>query len=184
MADLFDPVWATDGQIYVPTAAEIRQGFQCGAVSPYLFNYLFQSIEATINSLNTEAMTPLTRQINTTEGIQGGGTLESDLTIRLAFNGLEAVTGIENTDLIAIYRGGVHYKITRQNFVAGLGGEGGSILLGGENVGTGVGIYKGLDDDTFQLKSLTGTAGVFTWTPAGTDEVNLAFSDFEEMTVN
>lgn len=183
MADLFDPVWASDGQLYVPTEAEIRVGFSCGAVSPYLFNYLFQSIEATINSLNTAAMTPLTRQINTTEGVQGGGTLESDRTIRLAFNGLNAVTGIENTDLIAIYRDGVHYKITRQNFVAGLGGEGGSILLGGENVGAGAEIYKGLNVDTFQLRTLTGTAGVFVWT-TGTDETNLAFADFEEMTVN
>lgn len=180
---LFDPVWAVDGQLYVPTSAEIRQGFQCGSVNPYVFNYLFQSIEATINSLDTEGMTPMSRRVNTAEGTQGGGTLENDLTIRLAFNGLDGVTDIENTDLIAIFRDGVHYKITRQNFVAGLGGEGGSILLGGENVGTGVGIYKGLDDDTFQLKSLTGTAGVFTWA-GGTDEVNLAFADFEEMTVN
>ncbi|MCO5164655.1 MAG: hypothetical protein M9939_26555 [Mesorhizobium sp.] len=181
---LFDPPWAVDGGITVPDVAQIRRGFECGDADPYLFNYLFQTIESAINALDTEGMVPLLRQINTTEGIQGGGSLGSNRTFRLDVNGLQERTSIANGNFLVIYDTGTnqHYKITRANVVAGLGGEGGT-LTGAENIGDGPGeIFSALDDDMIQLRTIDHGDGLDVSTVG--DKVIVAFGSLPaELTV-
>lgn len=172
----FDPVWAQDGETYVPTEAEIRAGFSCGAVSPYLFNYLFQDLQATINTLDISAMVPLTRVIETGDGLQGGGDLSQDRTLAVDIMSLQTETTIGNSDWVMIEKsdGGLR-KITRQNYVAGLGGEGGSIA-GAENIGDGDGeIFAAIDDGTtLQLRTLKADPGLVVST--GGNEVTISFA--------
>ena len=65
--DLFDPVWAEEGEVEVPTSLQIRSGFLCGPVSPGLFNWLFQTLQAADNGLSAitktlESMQSVLRQ--------------------------------------------------------------------------------------------------------------------------
>lgn len=181
---IFDDVWAYAGEVEAPDASRVATGFTCGPVSPALFNWLFQTLMQAINSIgDLGAMVPQSRQINTAEGIQGGGDLSEDRTLRLNIPGLTAVTDINGTDLIVLFRGAEHYKITRSNFVAGLGGEGGSIILGGENIGGGPGnVYSGVDDDTMEFRTLDSGTGLDVATSG--DKVIISFDDFELLTVN
>lgn len=178
MAEAFDPVWAADGEVDVPTEAEQRIGFQCGPVTPGRFNWLFQTMQSLINSLNIGEMVNQTRVIGTTEGLKGGGDLTADRTLSLDVPGLEAETGIANDDLIAIFdtSAGVHRKMTRDNFVAGLGGGGGGSITGGENVGTGTGlIFKGLSGANMQFRKLLNAGGLTIG--VATDDVTISLAD-------
>lgn len=174
---IFDPVWAVDGETYVPTEAEIRSGFQCGAANPYLFNYLFQSIEATINSLDVSGLVPLSREINTGLGLTGGGNLSQNRTINVAFVDFETSTTIANDDWVFIYdqSEGGYRKISRANFVAGLGGEGGAIV-GAENIGDGDGEFFAAVDGgtTLQFRTLDVGAGLDILTDGNTVTVSFA----------
>ena len=189
MPDLFDPVWAVDGEVLVPSEAQIRNGFSCGPVSPALFNYLFQSIEQTINSLEVGGTgVSEAREIATTEGVQGGGDLSADRIIRLHINGLDTTTSIANDDLVVIYdqSEGEHRAISRENFVSGLGGGGGGGGGGvdaGENVGTGAGsIFSGLSSTTMQFRKIKAGGGMDVSTIS--DDVVVALADMgTELTV-
>ena len=185
----FDPVWAQDGETYVPTEAEIRAGFSCGPVSPYLFNYLFQNLEATINSLNLEAMVPLTRLVETGTGLQGGGDLSQDRTISIDIASLQTTTVIANNDWVMIQLdGGGYRKITRQNFVAGLGGGSkgdGWGIIGAENVGDGGGqIFAGIDGgETIWFRTIEAGDGLQVST--GSTEVLISFATISnELTID
>ena len=164
MSDVFDQIWASDDDALIdtPSAAEIRQGFRCGPASPGLFNYLFQRLMSAINALNIGDMASKFRLISTTEGITGGGSLEDDRTLRLNFSGLEPETSIANDDIIAVFdtSANKHVGMTRQNFVAGLGGEGGGITAG-TNIGTGDGlIYAGVSGTNIQLRKIKAGDGL------------------------
>lgn len=181
----FDPPWASDGQTRVPTEAEIRIGFTCGPVDPALFNYLFQNIEATINNLNLEAMVPLTRQINSGPGLQGGGDLSQDRTISIDIASLQTATSIASGDWVMIQQAaGSYRKITRANFVAGLGGEGGAII-GADNIGSGTGeIFAGIDGgDTIWFRTINTGDGLVVST--GGNEVLVSFAALpSELTID
>lgn len=176
---VFDPTWASDENalIDVPSDAEIRTGFVCGPASPGRFNWLFQTIMSAVNALNIGDMASKFRTIATTEGIAGGGNLEADRTLRLDFAGLQPETSIANDDLIAIYDTsvGAHRHMTRANFVAGLGGEGGSLITTAENIGGGVGLFSAVDGEALQFRTLV-DAGGFDIVIAG-DVVALSLSD-------
>lgn len=178
MADFFDPVWAHSGDVAAPDAARVASGFTCGPASPALFNWLFQTLQQALNSVaDLGALVPATRQINTTEGVKGGGTLEADRTLSLNIPGLDTVTDHQNSDLIAIYRndGSVHKKITYLNFIAGLGGEGG-IILGGDNIGGAPGeFFSGVDTDTMEFRTLAAGTGLEVETSG--DVVTVSFAD-------
>lgn len=181
---IFDQVWAYAGVVEAPDSARVATGFTCGGVRPGLMNWIIQTLQQAVNSIgDLGAMVPQSRQINTTEGIQGGGTLENDRTLRLNIPGLTALSDITGTDLLVIYRGSQHYKITRSAFVAGLGGEGGSIILGGANIGGASGeFFSAVDDDTMNFRTLATGNGLDVATTG--DIVIVSFDDFEVMTVN
>lgn len=181
---IFDQVWAYAGVVEAPDSARVATGFTCGGVRPGLMNWIIQTLQQAVNSIgDLGAMVPELRQINTTEGIQGGGTLENDRTLRLNVPGLDSLSNTTGTDLLVVYRGSQHYKITRQAFVAGLGGEGGSIILGGENIGGAPGeFFSAVDDDTMEFRTLAPGTGLTVVTSG--DVVTVAFDDFEVMTVN
>lgn len=164
MADVFEEVWASDetALIDTPSAAEIRDGFRCGPASPGRFNWLFQTIMSAINNLNIGDMVSKYRQINTTEGIIGGGNLEEDRTLRLNFPGLEEEDEISGDDLVAVFdvSANKHVFMTRENFVSGIGGEGGSIT-GGANIGTGAGlVYSGVSGGNLQFRKIKAGDGI------------------------
>jgi hypothetical protein len=181
---IFDNVWAYSGDVEAPDDARFAAGFTCGKASPQIINWLFQTLMQAINAVgDLGAMVPQSRQVNTTEGLQGGGTLETDRTLRLNIPGLDAVADINGTDLIVLFRGEQHYKITRSAFVAGLGGEGGSIILGGANIGGGPGnVYSGVDTDTMEFRTIDAGTGIAVATSG--DKVIVSFDDFEVLTVN
>lgn len=165
MSDVFDETWASDDDalITTPSAAEIRQGFRCGPADPGVFNYLFQSLISAINSLNIGDMASKFRLISTTEGLAGGGSLENDRTLRLDFAGLEPETAIANDDIIGVFdvSANKHVGMTRGNFVAGLGGEGGSLITAGTNVGTGEGaIYSGVSGGNLLFRKVKAGDGI------------------------
>lgn len=184
MTAIFPDVWAFAGEVEAPDDQRFAAGFTCGGVSPKLVNWLFQTLMQAINAVgDLGAMVPQSRQINTTEGIQGGGTLETDRILRLNIPGLDSVPDVTGTDLIAIYRGDQHYKITRSAFVAGLGGEGGSIILGGDNIGDGPGeVYSSVNVDTMEFRTIDADVGLTVVTSG--DKVIVSFDDFEVLTVN
>lgn len=179
MSDVFDETWASDDDalITTPSAAEIRQGFRCGPADPGVFNYLFQSLMSAINSLNIGDMASKFRLIATTEGISGGGNLEADRTLRLDFAGLEPEAAIANDDIIAVFdtSANKHVGMTRQDFVAGLGGEGGGITAGA-NIGTGAGaVYAGVSGTSIQLRKIKAGDGLSV--AVATDDVVVSLAD-------
>lgn len=164
MADAFEEIWASDDDapIDVPSAAEIRHGFSCGPASPGRFNWLFQSLMSAVNSLSLADMASKYLLINTTEGIAGGGSLEADRTLRFDFPGLEAEDEIANDDLIAVFDVSTnkHVKMTREDFVSGLGSEGGGITTGA-NIGTGDGeVYSGVSGSALQFRKIKSGNGI------------------------
>lgn len=175
--DLFDPVWAEEGEVEVPSNLQIRTGFRCGPVSPGLFNWLFQSLQAAINALDIGDFVSKFRKINTTEGLTGGGTLEDDRTLRLHYPGLEEKLSISNADLVAIYDplSNAHRQVTRAVFVAGLGGGGGGGLSDGTNIGDGTGeFFSGVDVDSFLFRTAKSGSGVVIATTGNTVTFSVA----------
>lgn len=159
----FDTVWAVDGDIAVPSEAEIRAGFRCGPASPGVFNYLFQRLMQVINSLNIGDMVSKTRLIETTEGIRGGGNLEADRTLRLDFSGLQPAAELANDDLLAIFdvSANEHRYTNREDFIAGLGGGGEGGLTGGANIGVGDGlVYSGVSGSNLNFRKLKDGDGI------------------------
>lgn len=164
----FDPVWASDeaAEITEPTAAQQATGFSCGPADPGLFNWLFQNLQSAVNALAAGNFVSALRSIATTEGIQGGGTLEADRTLRFDFPGMEAETSIANDDLIPIYdtSAGAHRKMTRANFVAGLGGDtgtGGGLIWNAENIGAGDGeVFASISSGILQFRTIDEGDGV------------------------
>lgn len=160
------PTWASDdgAAIDVPSAAEIARGFECGPVTPGRFNYIIQAIQSVVASLASGNFVSQLRSIATTEGIKGGGTLENDLTLSLAFNDMQAETSIANDDLIAIYdsSAGAHRSMTRADFVQGLGGDtGGGLIIGADNIGAGTGeIFSGVDGGNIELRTIKQSTGL------------------------
>lgn len=180
----FDPVWASDENalIDVPSDAEIRTGFVCGPASPGRFNWLFQTVMSAINALNIADMASKFRKIETTEGITGGGSLEEDRTIRLDINGLQETTTVKSSYFLAVFDPDVgvnsHRKISRQNFVQGLGaGTGGDgFILGGDNIGDGDGeFYSGIDGGDMEFRTLKNDGGLSISTVG--DVVAIKFAD-------
>ena len=179
MSDVFSQVWATDpsAEIDVPSQAEIALGFRCGPASPGRFNWLFQTIMSAINALNIGDMASKFRLIDTTEGIQGGGDLQADRTLRLDINGLQPKVAASDNDLIVLYDpvDNAHRKQTRAQFAAGFGGGGGSIT-GGANVGTGAGvIFKDVSGTNLRFRRILAAGGV-TVAVSG-DDVTIATAD-------
>lgn len=175
---LFDPAWAVDGIVEAPSDAEVRAGFSCGPANPYVFNWLFQDIQTKLNSLSAGTPVQESREINTTEGIQGGGDLSQDRLIRLNIPGLQAETSIANDDYIVIYdvSDAVHKKMTRSNLIAGLGGEGGSIT-GADNIGDGGGeLFSSLAGDTLEFRTLKAGEGLVVSTVG--NNVTVAHADY------
>ncbi|WAJ27143.1 hypothetical protein [Antarcticirhabdus aurantiaca] len=161
---IFDPVWASDDDALItpPTADEIEEGFRCGRADPGLFNWLIQTLQSTINALNIGDMASKFRQVATTEGIQGGGDLQDDRTLRLNFSGLEVENSVAGDDIVAFFdiSAGAHRKTTRTAFLAGVGGAGGSIT-GGENIGTGTGlVYASVNGGSLQFRRLKNAGGI------------------------
>lgn len=182
---VFDPVWAEDptASVEVPSNAEIRLGFECGAAKPGVFNWLFQQLQSAINALDVSGLVANTRNINTTEGVQGGGNLTADRTLRLDINGLEQETSIAPGDLVAIYdvSSGLHRKMVRSDFVAGLGGVG--FITGGANIGTGTGeVFASLNGTIMEFRKLLNAGGLSI--VAATDDVAISLSPMAaELTV-
>ncbi len=180
---IFDPVWAHAGEVEAPDAARTATGFTCGGVSPALFNWLFQTLQQALNAVSDlGAMVPMSRRINTTEGVKGGGTLETDRTLRLDIPGLDSTGTTAGTDLLVIYRGSQHFKTTRTAFLAGTGGGGGS-LSSVANIGGAPGeIFSAIDTNTIKLRTIDAGVGLDVTTSG--DVVTISFDDFEELTVN
>jgi len=160
----FDPIWASDDEALIdpPSDAEVRMGFSCGPVTPGVFNWLFQTLMSTINSLGIENMVPSLRRIETAEGITGGGDLTADRTLRLNIPGLESEASVASDDLIVVYDASreQHVKMTREDFTAGLGGEGGGIT-GGANIGTGTGeLFASVSGSNLQFRKLLNGGGM------------------------
>lgn len=65
---------------------------------------------------------PLSRLIATTEGLQGGGDLNADRTLKLAFAALAAAGALANDDLVAIWSvaNNAHRKVTLSDLAAAL----------------------------------------------------------------
>lgn len=178
MADVFQPIWAQDGTVEVPSDPQIRSGFSCGPVSPGMFNWLFQTMQAAINALDIGDFASKFRTIATTEGITGGGNLEENRTLRLNIPGLEAKSSVASADLLVIYDpvANAHRKQTRLQFIAGLGGEGG-ILSAGDNIGDGTGeFFSGIDGDTLEYRTAKNAGGLVITTTG--DVVNFALANF------
>lgn len=178
--DTFPTVWAADPAaiVEVPSAAEIALGFACGKAKPGIFNWLFQTLMSTINDLNINEMASKFRAINTTEGIQGGGNLETDRTLRLNIPGLEPKETVTNTDLLVLYdeASGTHKKQTRLQFISGLGGDGG-IITNADNIGDGPGeFFAGISGDMLEFRTLK-NAGGLTVATAG-DVVTIALANY------
>ena len=98
---------------------------------------------------------PPTRQVNTTEGIQGGGDLSVDRTHRLDIDGLLVSPGADDaTDYIVIYDDDIaqHRKLLLQD-IPGLGGSGEANT--GANVGAGVGVFRDKTTTVLNFRSLT-----------------------------
>lgn len=175
------PTWASDdgAAIDVPSSAEIARGFECGPVTPGRFNWLIQALQAAVAALSAGNFVSQLRNIATTEGIKGGGTLENDLTLSLAINDLQAETSIANDDLIVIYdtSAAAHRSMTRTNFVQGLGGDsGGGLIIGADNIGTGAGeFYSGVDGGSLEFRTLEADDGLNV-VIAG-DNVVISFAD-------
>lgn len=178
MADIFDPVWAESDTavITTPSADEIAQGFQCGPADPGLFNWLFQSMMSALNTVAASATAFYSRRINTTAGLTGGGTLENDLTLSLAFNTLEFETAIANDDLVAIWDTSLPgmRAMTRSDFLAGVGGGGGAIT-GGANIGGGPGeVFASISGGNLQFRTLVNAGGTVIAVAGNTVTVALA----------
>lgn len=174
----FDTVWAQDDNALIdtPSEAEIEAGFSCGKVTPGRFNWIIQSLMSAINAMDLTDVLSRFRRINTTEGITGGGDLTEDRTLRLDINGLEEEASIANGDMIPVFdvSANAHRKMTRSNFVAGLGGEGG-VLIGGDNVGTGTGeVYSGNNAGTLEFRTIKAGSGVTVVTAGNDVTVSLA----------
>ena len=177
--DLFDPIWAEEGEVEVPSNLQIRTGFRCGPVSPGLFNWLFQSLQAAINALDIGDFVSKFRKINTAEGIAGGGTLEDDRTLRLNFQGLEEKgSGVSNSDVVAIFDpvANAHRRMTRAQLVAGLGGGGEGGISDAENIGDGEGeFFSGVSVDAFEFRTAKSGNGIVVATTG--DEVTFSVAD-------
>lgn len=176
----FDPIWASDDEALIdpPSVAEIRRGFSCGPASPGLFNWLFQTVMTTINSLDIESMVPLSRRVDTGPGLAGGGDLTGDRTLTLDIPSLEEEGSIAADDWIALYdtSRGIHVRMTRDNLVSGLGGGGGGDISGGANIGTGTGsIFASVSGSNLQFRKLLDGGGM-TIAVVG-DDVALSLSD-------
>ncbi|WP_019997237.1 hypothetical protein [Aureimonas ureilytica] len=176
----FDNVWASDDDalITTPTAAQVREGFSCGRADPGLFNWLFQQVQSAINGLDLSGVASRFRRISTTEGISGGGTLEEDRTLRLNFLGLEAKETASGADVIAVFDpvANAHRRQTRAQFVAGLGGSGGSLITTGANIGDGTGqVFSAVATDTMQFRTLKNGGGLAITTTGNV--VNVALAD-------
>lgn len=161
----FDPVWASDENALIsePSDAEIRMGFTCGPASPGRFNWLFQMVMSAINSLDIQSMVPFSRRIDTGPGLTGGGDLSADMTLNLDIPGLEEEGSIAEDDWIALYdtSRGIHVRMSRSNFVSGLGGGGGGDISGGENIGTGTGLlYASVSGSNLQFRRLLNGGGL------------------------
>lgn len=160
----FDPVWAADGEVSAPSEAEIRAGFSCGPLTNTRLNWIVQILMSAINDVDVDAGVPLSRQVATSEGIQGGGDLSNDLLLRLNIDGLEVESAIANDDLIAIFdaSAGVHRAMTRANFVSGLGGGGGGgDISGGANIGTGGGeVFASVSGSNLQFRKILHGVGL------------------------
>jgi hypothetical protein len=165
MPEIFEETWASDDDalIDVPSAAEIRHGFACGPASPGRFNWLFQVIMEALNDLDIGGDDLSLRLINTTEGVKGGGSLEADRTLRLAIELLEAEDEIEGSDLVVVYdiSAAKHVQMTRDDFLAGVGGGGGGGITGGVNIGTGDGpVYSGISGANLQFRKIKAGDGI------------------------
>ena len=166
MPEIFEETWASDDDalIDVPSAAEIRHGFACGPASAGRFNWLFQTIMAAINDLELGGTDLSSRQISTTEGVKGGGDLTADRTLRLAFELLEAEVEVEGGDLVAVYdvSAAKHVQMTRDDFLAGIGGGGGGGgITGGANIGTGDGlVFSGISGSNLQFRKIKAGDGI------------------------
>jgi hypothetical protein len=160
--DIFDPIWAQDSEDIVPASeAEIRRGFLCGPVTPGRFNWLFQQLQAALNAIGAGNFVQSSRKIDTTEGVSGGGDLTLDRTLKLDLPGLEAKTSAANEDLLVIFdqTATKHKRITRAEFLVGVGGEGGTIT-GGENVGTGTGsVFKDVASGLLRFRQMLNGGG-------------------------
>ena len=173
----FEPVWAYEGDVRLPSQNELRFGFQCGEADPALFNYLFQEIHTIINGLDGQAPLPATRAVRTGTGLVGGGGLDIDRTISLALNSLDTETAIANDDYIVIYdrSASAHRKMTRDAFVAGLGGGGGG-LTSGSNIGGAAGeFFSAIDTNTLQFRTLSVGSGLSVVTTG--DVVTVSYAD-------
>lgn len=179
MADAFPVVWASDEAAIIepPTSAEIALGFRCGKASPGMFNWLFQTLMSRINALNIGDMVSRGRRIDTADGLSGGGDLTEDRTLRLDIMTIEAGTDIEAADSVVIYDASVaaHRRLTRDAFLAGIGGGGGAIASGA-NIGDGTGnVYSGIVGSALQFRTIKSGAGVTILTAGNV--VNVALSN-------
>lgn len=174
---IFDPVWASasGALITTPSNAEVTVGFQCGPADPGLFNWWFQRIEDTINSLNVELMVPLTRVIGTGAGLTGGGDLSTDRTINLNWTGLETKTNRRSDDLVVVYDQTIeaHRSMTANNFLSGLLEEG--VISGGDNIGGGAGVFSAVNEGVMEFRTIVGGAGLVAAVVG--DTVEIAFAD-------
>jgi hypothetical protein len=160
----FDPLWASaeDAALTIPSESRRLEGFSCGPADPGLFNFLFQELQSQVNSALAGNPVQTSRKVDTSEGLKGGGDLTQDRTLTLYFNGLDVVESSANGDLLAFYSptDGVHKAIARSDFLAGLGGEGGTIA-GGENVGTGDGaVFKAVSGSNLQFRKIKADTGL------------------------
>lgn len=175
---VFDPVWASDGVLTIPSEADIRAGFECGRADPGLFNYLIQILQSAINDLDVNAPVPVNRRIDTTDGLNGGGDLSQDRLIRIDFSTLTAEASIANDDLVMIFDASANALrvMTRADFVAGLGGGGGG-LTGGSNIGAGTGsVFSSLSGTTLQFRQIKQGTGLSVVTSG--DDVVVSFADY------
>ncbi|MBN9074283.1 MAG: hypothetical protein J0H34_22325 [Rhizobiales bacterium] len=161
---MFDPLWASaeDAALTIPSDSRRVVGFSCGPADPGLFNFLFQELQSQVNSALAGNPVQTSRKVDTSEGLKGGGDLTQDRTLTLNFNGLGLVESSANDDLFAFYSAadGVHKAITRSDFLAGLGGDGGTIA-GGENVGTGAGnVFKAVSGSNLQFRRIKADTGL------------------------
>lgn len=181
---IFEPVWAADGTAEPMSEAQVRAGFTCGAANPFEFNWIIQQIQSSINSLDVESPVQQARQINTAEGIQGGGDLSADRTLTLHINGLDVETSIANDDLIAIYdtSAAQHKAMTRANLIAGLGGDGGDVS-GAANIGGADGeFFSALSGTDLEFRTLEVGGGLVVATVG--DKVVVSHANYaSELTV-
>lgn len=113
-------------------------------------------------------------------GLSGGGDISTNRTIDIDITELTAETSADNADLVIVYddSAGAHRKMTRGDFLTGIGG---GTVQSASNVGIdGVGVFKQLNGTDLEFKNVAPASSKISVTANG-DDIDL---DVVEANIN